>query len=219
MKSEETSNSTHKIKIDLKQVLGSGQPVIVELGCGPEKKAGRIGIDRLDLPGVDIVADLNQGFPFLPDNSVDEIHSSSLLEHLADLELILRETLRVLKPEGRSHAFVPHFSNPYFYSDYTHNKFFGLYTFHYFVDTEQQQFKRKVPSFYTDIRLRVFSLQYIFISPFRRRNLFKMAFGKLINSSNYLKEFYEENLCYLVPCYGMRVVFGKARRRQMIRKS
>jgi len=25
--------------------------------------------------------------------------------------------------------------------------------------------------------------------------------GKLINSSNYLREFYEENLCYLLPCY------------------
>jgi predicted SAM-dependent methyltransferase len=211
MKSAETRDSVFKVKIDLKQVLESGQPVIVELGCGTDKTAGRLGIDQLDLPGVDIVADLNQGLPFLPDNSVDEIHSSSLLEHLSDLELVLRETLRVLKPGGRSHAFVPHFSNPYFYSDYTHNKFFGLYTFHYFVDSEHQQFKRKVPSFYTDIRLRVFSLQYVFTSPFRERELFKMAFGKLINSSNYMKEFYEENLCYLVPCYGMQIVFGKAR--------
>jgi predicted SAM-dependent methyltransferase len=209
MKSEQTISSTFKLKIDLEQVLASGQPVIVELGCGTEKAAGRIGIDHLDLPGVDIVADLNQGLPFLPDNSVDEIHSSSLLEHLADLELTLREIVRVLKPGGRSRAFVPHFSNPYFYSDYTHNKFFGLYTFYYFVDAKHQRFTRKVPSFYTDIRLQVFSIQYVFLSPFTGRNRLKTAFGRVINSYRYLQEFYEENLCYLVPCYGMVIEFGK----------
>jgi len=209
MKSERSVSSAYELKIDLKRILASGQPVIVELGCGTEKTAGRIGIDRLDLPGVDIVADLSHGLPFLPDNSVDEIHSSSLLEHLPDLELTVREIVRVLKPGGRSRAFVPHFSNPYFYSDYTHNKFFGLYTLFYFVDTKHQQFKRKVPNFYTDIRIKVFSVQFVFISPFKGRNWLKTMFGRVINCSKYTKEFYEENLCYLVPCYGMVIEFGK----------
>src|SRR5437870_13004861 len=127
------TSPTYTLKIDLDSVLASGDPIVVELGCGAKKNPNRIGIDRLDLPGVDIVADLDDGFPYFPDNSVDEIRSRSVFEHVGDLELLIRESLRVLKPGGKSYAFVPHFSNPYYYSDYTHTKSFGLYTFYYFA--------------------------------------------------------------------------------------
>ena len=40
------------IKIDLKALIESGEKVIVELGCGSKKKQGRIGVDKVDLPGV-----------------------------------------------------------------------------------------------------------------------------------------------------------------------
>ena len=196
-----------QIKINLQEILQSERPVILELGCGRRKQAGRIGVDTLDLPGVDIVADLNQGLSFLPDHSVDEIHSTSLLEHLADLPAFLREILRVLKPTGKNYAYVPHFSNPYYYSDYTHTRFFGLYTFYYFVEPEDQ-LRRKVPHFYTDIRLRVHSVRYVFSSPFRERDIFKRWFGVLFNGTTYMKEFYEEHFCYLVPCDGMEIVIG-----------
>jgi predicted SAM-dependent methyltransferase len=53
-----------KLKISLDEYHASGKPIIIELGCGPRKKPGRIGIDILDLQEVDIVADLNEGFPF-----------------------------------------------------------------------------------------------------------------------------------------------------------
>ena len=48
----------------------------------------------------------------------------------------MREITRVLKKNGKANIFVPHFSNPYYYSDYTHKRFLGLYTFYYFVETE-----------------------------------------------------------------------------------
>jgi SAM-dependent methyltransferase len=194
------------VKIDLAAVLASGQPVRIELGCGPRKKPGMIGVDGLDLPGVDIVADLDAGLGFLPDSSVDEIHSRSLLEHLDDLELLMREMVRVLKPGGFASHFVPHFSNPFFYSDYTHHRFFGYYTFFYFCDPEDQP-ARKVPSFYHDIRIRVRSTELVFDSPFRWRGKVKRAFGRVVNSRRWLQEFYEENLCYLISCYGIQVVF------------
>jgi predicted SAM-dependent methyltransferase len=66
------------IKIDLNQAISSRGPVIIELGCGPKKKPGRIGVDKINLPNVDIVAGLEQGLPFLPDNSVDQIHCRSV---------------------------------------------------------------------------------------------------------------------------------------------
>ena len=146
------------IKINLDEMISNGEPLVIEIGCGCKKKQGRIGIDVVDLPGVDIVADIEKGISFLPDGVVDEIHCRSVLEHVDNFEHLMREFVRVLKPDGRAHIFVPHFSNPYFYSDYTHVRPFGLYTFYYFVD-EKHQLRRKVPDFYSDIRYRGHSLR------------------------------------------------------------
>jgi len=197
------------IRIDMDEVLGGGGPVILDLGCGRKTVPGRITIDKVDLPQVDIVADLEEGLSFLPDGCVDAIHCRSVLEHIEHFEPLLREMMRVLKPEGRAHVFVPHFSNPYYYSDYTHKRFFGLYSFYYFVDAEHQ-LKRKVPTFYSDIRIEVVSLRLVFRSPFPVRRLMKKLFGVLFNAHPWLQEWYEETLCYLLPCDGIEVVFGPA---------
>ena len=132
----------YSIKIDLEQIINSQNPVVIELGCGKKKREGRITVDQIDLPNVDIVADIENGLPFLPDNSVDEIHCRSVLEHIENFENLMREITRVLKKNGKANIFVPHFSNPYYYSDYTHKRFFGLYTFYYFVEAKNQR-KRK----------------------------------------------------------------------------
>jgi ubiquinone/menaquinone biosynthesis C-methylase UbiE len=193
------------LKIDLDERLRSGDPIVLELGCGARRREGRIGIDKLDLPSVDIVADVEEGLPFLPNDSVDEIHSKSFLEHIRNFEQLMREMVRVLKPGGRAHIFVPHFSNPYFYSDPTHVRFFGLYTFQYFA-VENRQFRRGVPRFYTDCRVRIVSHELLFQSPFRRRNRVKRLIGRLVNLHRATQEFYEENLCWLFPCYALKVV-------------
>jgi SAM-dependent methyltransferase len=197
------------IKTDLRKALNSGQPVIIELGCGTKKKEGRIGVDAIDLPNVDIVADLEKGLSFLPDNSVDQIHCRSVFEHIENFENLMREIVRVLKRDGTAHVFVPHFSNPYYYSDFAHVRFFGLYTFYYFVD-HKSQLRRKVPTFYTNIRIRILSQRLIFRSSFKVINPFKKLFGWFLNLYTLLQEYYEENLCYLFPCYGIEVVFRPA---------
>jgi len=195
------------IKGDLQQRLSKLDRVVIELGCGQNKKSGRIGIDRIDLPGVDIVCDLEEGLPFLPENSVDEIHAISIFEHIHNFEFLMSEIVRVLKIDGKCRAVIPHFSNPYFYSDYSHKIFFGLYTFRYFME-EDKQLKRKVPNFYTTIRINIIKENLIFTSPFKGRKLFKKLMGTIINSNNYFKEWYEENLCYIFPCYAIEIVFS-----------
>jgi len=194
------------IKIDLQKLTHSESPVILELGSGPKKKSGRIGIDRVDLPGVDIVANLEEGLPFLPDNSVDEIHCRSLLEHIDNFENLMKEIVRVLKANGKAYIFVPHFSNPYFYSDYTHKRTFGLYSFYYFVEPEFQ-LKRKVPVFYSSTRIKILSLKLIFDSPFYISKKIKKFFGWFSNRHHKLMEYYEQNLCYIIPCYGIEIIF------------
>ncbi len=197
------------VKIDLEKIISNGGPLIIELGCGQKRKQGRITVDKVDLPNVDIVADMENGLPFLPDGSVDEIHCRSVLEHIQNFEALMREIVRVLKKSGKAHVFVPHFSNPFYYSDYTHRRFFGLYTFYYFVDIERQ-LKRKVPNFYTDIRINIVSQRLVFQSPFRLSRQIKKAFGFIINCSRSFMEFYEQHLCYIFPCYGIEIVFMPA---------
>jgi predicted SAM-dependent methyltransferase len=195
-----------RIKIDLDQTIQNKQPVIIELGCGRKKKEGRVTVDKVDLPDVDIVADLEKGLAFLPDHSIDEIHCRSVLEHIENFENLMAEMVRVLKTDGTAYIFVPHFSNPYYYSDYTHKRFFGLYTFYYFVNSKDQ-LRRKVPDFYTQTKINILSQRLIFRSAFKLINPFKKLFGWFINLHPLLQQYYEENLCYLVPCHGIEMVF------------
>ncbi|MGK7391179.1 MAG: class I SAM-dependent methyltransferase [Candidatus Cyclobacteriaceae bacterium M2_1C_046] len=186
---------------DLLAKINSTEKVIIELGCGTTKMENAIGIDALDLPGVDFVTNLENGLPFLPDNSVDEIHSSHFLEHIENFEVLLREIHRVLKPNGKKFIAVPHFSNPYYYSDYTHKRFFGLYTFDYF-SLEKDQLKRKVPAFYVDYHFKTLRRKLIFNSPpFPVRHAFKKRIlQNIFNLSSWWQELYEENFAYIFPC-------------------
>lgn len=195
------------VKIDIGNRIRTGEKIILDIGCGNKKKDGRIGIDRVDLPQIDIVADIEEGLGFLPDHCVDEIHCRSVLEHVRNFEGLLREMMRVLKQDGRAYIFVPHFSNPYYFSDPTHVRFFGLYTFYYYCDPEHQ-LRRKVPHFYSDLRIQVFSKRLIFRSKFCLLGFLRKAFGRLINSCTLFQEYYEENLVYTIPAHGIEFVIG-----------
>ena len=194
------------IRLDLEQMINSDDPLIIDLGCGQKKTPGRIAIDKMDLPHVDIVADIEEGLPFLPDRCIDEIHCRSVLEHVQNFEHLIGEMVRVLKANGKAYVFVPHFSNPYFYSDYTHKRPFGLYSFYYFVETKRQ-LRRKVPNFYSDIRFDIISLRLVFRSPFWFSRQIKKAIGFFFNLHHCLMEFYEQHLCYTFPCDGIEIVF------------
>lgn len=174
--------------------------IVIELGCGPSKQAGAIGIDAIPISGVDMVANLEEGLLFIPDNSVDEVISVHFLEHITNLEFLIKEIHRVLKPNGIHKVVVPHFSNPHYYSDITHKKFFGLYTFDYYA-TDDSKLKRKVPPFYNDIKFHITKRRLVFKSQFLFRNLFKKwILTKLFNLNRYMQEYYEECLTGIFAC-------------------
>lgn len=174
--------------------------IVLELGCGPSPTIkNAITVDMLDIDGVDIVCDLDKGFPFLPDNSIDEIHSFHFLEHVKDVNFMMAEIYRVLKIGGITSGTVPYFANPYFYSDPTHKTTFGLYTFAYF--SKIPHFKRRVPTFYNAINFQINNVQLRFKSPFFIRRNIKKVIQKIFNANRFMKEFYEEQLCYMIPAY------------------
>jgi ubiquinone/menaquinone biosynthesis C-methylase UbiE len=121
-----------------------------------------------------------------------------------DINGLMLELFRVLKPDGRAEFVAPHFSNPYFYSDPTHRRYFGLYTFCYF--SAGSPFRRTVPAYQKELSFRLERVDLLFKSarPFYVRYALKSLVGKLFNSCYYMKELYEENFCYLFPCYEIR---------------
>lgn len=80
----------------------------IELGCGRSKTEGYIGVDRFALKGVDVVADLNEKFPFA-DDSVDVVWACHSLEHLRDINFTMREIFRVLRHEGILMILAPYY--------------------------------------------------------------------------------------------------------------
>ncbi len=189
-------------KRDVLARIGTMQYVMIELGCGNNKmKAEAIGIDLVDQPAVDIIANVEDGMPFLPDASVDELHSYHFLEHLEDTGRLMAEIYRVLKPGGKCIGAVPHFSNPYYFSDYTHRRFFGLYSFSYF--TKKQTFIRKVPGFYNDLDFRLKRMKLVFYSPFKIINVFRKIYSLIFNLSPFMQEMYESTFSNILPVHEM----------------
>lgn len=178
---------------------------VLELGCGARKRhPDAVGIDRRALPGVDLVGDVHDVLASLPAGCAAEVTSSHFVEHVPDLPRLLAGLARVLRPGGRLEIVVPHFSNAYFWSDYTHHRPFGLYSLSYLV--RDPILRRRVPHYETPAPFTLRRVDLGFRSPkaFPVRRLLRRPIGWLVNLSVWTREFYEENLCWLVPCYELR---------------
>ena len=96
--------------------------VKVDLGCGPNKKDGFIGVDKKQFDGkVDVVTDLTKRWPW-KDNEVEEAHSAHFIEHLTAPQRIhfVNELYRVLQPGGKCTLVAPHWASCRAYGDLTH---------------------------------------------------------------------------------------------------
>ena len=82
----------------------------LHLGCGKRFIPGFVHIDAIDYKHVDHVATIDK-LSFIPDNSVDLIYNCHVLEHFKrrDVQDVLKEWQRVLKPGGCLRTAVPDF--------------------------------------------------------------------------------------------------------------
>ena len=128
----------------------------LDLGCGQSKKQGFLGLDKIRMPGVDIVCDLeNEKIP-LNDDSVEEIHSMHFLEHTSDLVRVMEEMWRISKNGAKISISVPYFNSIGAFRDPTHKRFFTYDTFDYFTNT------KSFPSFYSDSRFKIVKKKILF---------------------------------------------------------
>ena len=188
--------------VDKADVLKSVDGRILELGCGDRKRhPSYIGVDILDYPAVDVVGDAFDVLSSIPDSALAGVYSSHFFEHVGDVQKLLTELARVIRPGGRLDITVPHFSNPYYYSDLTHRRLYGLYSFSYW--SVDPLLRRRVPTYQRDLAFELQGVRLRFKSPppFVVRYALKRMFELLVNVSTWTQEFYEENLSQIVPCY------------------
>jgi len=171
---------------------------ILEIGCGESKYKSEnpedivIGLDLANVPGVDVVHNLDI-FPYpFEDNEFDMIVSTGVLEHLTDLAKVMEELCRISKDKGIIKASVPYFSYLGAYQDPTHKRFFTVRTFEYFTENS-------IYPYYSKARVKILERKLRFFS-------YKKGFGfldKIINSN---QRVYERIFANIFPCELLEVV-------------
>lgn len=109
----------------IKELLREKAGIRLDIGCGANKQGPTwVGMDVRDLPGVDIVHDVEK-YPWpLPDECVSVAVASHLVEHInphkGGFIRFMDEVWRVLQVDGEFAIAVPHGASPGFLQDPTH---------------------------------------------------------------------------------------------------
>lgn len=121
---------------DIAKLIKEKGGIQLDIGCGGSKQPGFIGIDMLELDGVDIVHDLEETPWPLPDECVIRATASHVLEHINPHKgvfiNVMNEIWRVLKPDAQFAFVVPYAESHGMYQDPTHVNFINETTMSYF---------------------------------------------------------------------------------------
>lgn len=110
-------------------IPANGHALHLHLGCGKKYLPGFVNIDANPLQKIDLWLDVRRGLPFRT-NSVWSIYSTHMIEHLYpdELEALLRECARVLKPGAGLRIVVPNLRNAILaYQENRHDWFPGSF--------------------------------------------------------------------------------------------
>lgn len=80
----------------------------IDIGCGPHKRSGYLGIDAAAWPGVDYVMDIEREDIPLPARSASHIFSSHCLEHLRDPMRFFAEIGRLARDGAEAEIWTPY---------------------------------------------------------------------------------------------------------------
>ncbi len=112
------------------------KPTILNVGCGPVKIPGSIGVDFDPKSTADVIHDLDAyPWPFA-DQSFDRIVCAHVLEHLQLPYKAMQELTRIARPGCLVEIATPHYSSPDSWGDITHYM-------HYSMKTWEPYYQRK----------------------------------------------------------------------------
>jgi ubiquinone/menaquinone biosynthesis C-methylase UbiE len=183
-----------KVSSRARSAIAVGHNIKLNIGGGDKAFENYLNVDIRALPTTDIVADLNKKLDVIPDNSVEKIYSSHALEHVENLELLLSEFQRICVDGAKLTIIVPHFSNPFGYSDPTHKRFFGIYSFSYYSKTKYFDQRTDLPNYNPTIAFVLSGVKVRFYRNSRFDKIFNPWVERLINKRRSRLEFYEYRL-------------------------
>jgi SAM-dependent methyltransferase len=124
----------------------------LNIGCGTDIRPGYINLDRVALPGVDVVWDITK-FPYPFENDYfTTILLINVLEHIPDTIKVMEELYRLCKPGATLTIRVPYWNSTQQHTDITHVRSFSEFSMDYF-DPERPLGKRR--TYYSTARFAV----------------------------------------------------------------
>jgi len=125
-----------------KDLLKKRKKSYVDIGCGANKQDEKwFGIDYRDLPGVDLVQDLEKTPWAIPSNTFDTAISNHVIEHINPSHGIfiefMNEAWRILKSGADFIIGAPYATSVGMFRDPTHVNFINEETWSYFDPMDQ----------------------------------------------------------------------------------
>jgi SAM-dependent methyltransferase len=169
---------------------------VLDVGCGPYKISGAIGIDRTGWPGVNVVYDLNRyPWPFA-DSVFDRAICRHSLAHLENVVRVVEELHRILRPRGVLEILCPHFSSDNAFTDITSRWFFGYRSMDYFCPNRKFKYRYGSAKFEL-VEVRISFLQAAVFAPdtYKSNPFRSLGIEALVNR---FPRFYEHFLAFLL---------------------
>jgi SAM-dependent methyltransferase len=163
----------------------------LDIGAGVvEQLRGAVRLDRTTACAPHVVADLDRGALPFKSGSFALVGAFDVIEHVADLVVLMEEVHRVLRPGGVLRLTTPHFSSANAFTDPTHRRALGMRSFLYFVDGHPL-------AYYSTARFRLRTRSLMFKGRFLSRLVARIA--------NRWPAFYEDRLAWIFPGWFMYV--------------
>jgi len=159
----------------------------LNIGAGKEKCRGYVTLDNSPQVNPGILADLEKKLP-IKDNSYTEIVANHILEHIENINGLMKELNRISKEGAIIKIRVPFYLSVGAFMDPTHKRFFTPFTMNYFCDSHYNYETTDKPIF----KIKKVELRCTFT-----RKLINKIFNPILNLNH---NFYCKFLTSIIPC-------------------
>ncbi len=174
---------------------------VLDVGCGTCKFEGAVGVDCLQLPGVDVVIDLNQlPWPF-EENTFDRVIFKHSMSHFENIIPIMEEVFRISKKNAVVDIIAPHYTSDNFHTDPTHKVSMGYRSMYYFCTNisnwKYKYSKANYKLLESGICFGEHDIDFNKYEYGKRKSILKMLGVEWI--VNKIPRIYEKFFCYMIP--------------------
>ena len=159
---------------------------VLVLGSGREYKSSTLETGFINLESnpelkADLYFDLEdckqKQIP-LPENSLDEIHASHILEHIVNLAPLMEECYRLLKPGGLLAIVCQYYTHEWAWGDPTHVRGINEHTFNFFSQEYLKNSKSPTSRLNVKCNFEVKRVEFIVAEEWKHANASELEFAK-----------------------------------------